>query len=283
MSAEELPTVSIVTPTIGRKSLFQLPLWNFMHFDYPAEKLEWIIVDEGPEPVRDLLPDDPRIKYYYFEEGEVKALYTQFREKLETMREKMKSQKKKKGKKKVKARALLNIHKNWFHKGRIPLGMKRNLCASYATGDIIVHMDDDDYYPPDSVRIRVETIIAGKKNACGCSTLNNYYPKKFISFGSVPEEKKPYDRRVICASLAYTREFWEQQKFDNQDINEEISRFVKGRKGDPIEEIDPAAVIVAFVHEGNYVHYPELQGGDSNGWHFGKLDDKLFQFISNIK
>lgn len=251
-----------------------------MHFDYPAEKLEWIIIDEGPEPIQDMLPDDPRIKYYHFNEDEVKALYTQFREHLDTMREKMKKGKKKGKKKKV--RALLNLHRNWFHKGRIPLGMKRNLCATYATGDIIVHMDDDDYYPPQSVRTRVEAVLESKSGVCGCSTLNNYYPKKFISFGSRPEESKPIERRFICGSIAYKKSFWESQKFDNQDINEEVVRFLKGRKGLAIKETEPAGVIVALIHKGNYIHYPELQNSDSNGWHFEKLDDKFFEFISTI-
>ena len=73
---DTLPTVSIVTPTMGRKHFFQLPLYNFKNFDYPQDKLEWIIIDEGPMPVKDLIPDDPRIKYYYFSKEDVNNLYT---------------------------------------------------------------------------------------------------------------------------------------------------------------------------------------------------------------
>ena len=34
---------------------------------------------------------------------------------------------------------------------RLTIGAKRNLCASVARGEILVHMDDDDWYPADRV------------------------------------------------------------------------------------------------------------------------------------
>ena len=275
---DTLPKVTIVTPTIGRKRFFQLPLYNFRHFDYPEDKLEWIIIDEGPVPVKEMIPDDPRIKYYYFSKDDIKNLYTKWKDKLDLTKSKMKSKKKNK---KKNIRALLNIHKKSFHKGRIPLGMKRNLCASYATGEIIVHMDDDDYYPPGSIRTRINAILSTNKLACACTTLNNYYPKKFISFGSIPDEKKPYERQFISASLAYLRTFWIDRKFDNQDINEEGARFLR-KRGGKVNEILPESVIVAIIHKNNYIQYPELKNGDSNGWHFKKLDEQLFTFIGTM-
>ena len=63
VSDEELPFVSIVTPTKNRKFIFDLPIYNFTHFNYPAHKLEWVIIDNGTENLEDILPDDKRIKY----------------------------------------------------------------------------------------------------------------------------------------------------------------------------------------------------------------------------
>jgi GR25 family glycosyltransferase involved in LPS biosynthesis len=60
---EKLPYVSIVTPTYGRKLFFPLPIYQFLSFDYPPEKLEWVIIDDGYEDLEDILPDDERIKY----------------------------------------------------------------------------------------------------------------------------------------------------------------------------------------------------------------------------
>ena len=41
---------------------------------------------------------------------------------------------------------------------KMTLGKKRNLLNKKATGDIIVYMDDDDYYPPERVSHAVTTL-----------------------------------------------------------------------------------------------------------------------------
>jgi hypothetical protein len=59
----ELPGVSICTPTKDRKKFFPLAIYNFLNFNYPKHKLEWIIIDDGEENLKDVLPKDSRIKY----------------------------------------------------------------------------------------------------------------------------------------------------------------------------------------------------------------------------
>ena len=60
---DNLPYVSIITPTRNRKLFFKLAIYNFNRFIYPREKLEWIIVDNGEENLCDILPIDNRIRY----------------------------------------------------------------------------------------------------------------------------------------------------------------------------------------------------------------------------
>ena len=59
---------------------------------------------------------------------------------------------------------------------KIRLGAKRNELNKLAKGDIIVAMDDDDYYPPDRVS---SVVTAFKKNPkvelAGSSEMNLYY------------------------------------------------------------------------------------------------------------
>ena len=64
-SDDDLPYVSILTPTKNRKHLFQLAIYSFQHINYPPEKLEWVIVDDSNNGqwLSDILPDDNRIKY----------------------------------------------------------------------------------------------------------------------------------------------------------------------------------------------------------------------------
>lgn len=64
-SDEELPFVSILTPTKNRRKFFKMAVHCFLNYDYPHEKLEWIIVDDSDDgtTLRDILPKDKRIKY----------------------------------------------------------------------------------------------------------------------------------------------------------------------------------------------------------------------------
>ena len=56
------PLVSCVMPTFDRRSFVPQAVAYFLRQDYPAKEL--IVVDDGPEPVSDLLPADPRIRYH---------------------------------------------------------------------------------------------------------------------------------------------------------------------------------------------------------------------------
>jgi glycosyltransferase involved in cell wall biosynthesis len=55
--------VSCLTPTYNRRAFFPRAIKCFLAQDYPD--LEWIILDDGQEPIQDLLPPDPRIKYFH--------------------------------------------------------------------------------------------------------------------------------------------------------------------------------------------------------------------------
>jgi hypothetical protein len=60
-AAQALPLVSCIMPTANRRHLLPLALRCFLQQDYPAREL--LIIDDGDDPIRDLLPEDPRIRY----------------------------------------------------------------------------------------------------------------------------------------------------------------------------------------------------------------------------
>ena len=68
LSYEDLPYVSIVTITKNRRSMFDLPIRNFYEFEYPKDKLEWVIIDDGDDNLKSILPADKRIKYVRYTE-----------------------------------------------------------------------------------------------------------------------------------------------------------------------------------------------------------------------
>jgi glycosyltransferase involved in cell wall biosynthesis len=57
------PLVSALTPTFNRRAFFPRAIQCFLSQDYP--NLEWIILDDGADPIGNLLPTDPRIKYFH--------------------------------------------------------------------------------------------------------------------------------------------------------------------------------------------------------------------------
>ena len=108
-----LPLVSIVTPTYNRRRFIPSLIRMVQQQTYPRDRLEWIVYDDGQEPVDDLLEAArttlPKLRYIFSDE-------------------------------------------------KMTLGEKRNRLNQEATGDIIVAMDDDDYYVPQRVSAAVETL-----------------------------------------------------------------------------------------------------------------------------
>ena len=100
---KELPFVSICTPTFNRRPFIPFTIKCFEHQDYPKDRMEWIIIDDGTDLIEDLVKDIPQVKYYKYT-GD-----------------------------------------------KMTLGKKRNIMHEKSKGDILVYMDDDDYYPPQRV------------------------------------------------------------------------------------------------------------------------------------
>jgi len=60
---EDLPNVSIITLTYNRRLFMPLAQYSYMIQSYPEDKLEWVIVDDGEDPIEDTLFGISNIKY----------------------------------------------------------------------------------------------------------------------------------------------------------------------------------------------------------------------------
>jgi len=60
----KLPRVSICTPTFNRRPFFKGLIESIMAQNYPKDKMEWIIVDDGTDKIGDLVTDIPFVKYF---------------------------------------------------------------------------------------------------------------------------------------------------------------------------------------------------------------------------
>ena len=63
-----IPLVSICTPTFNRRPFIPYLIKCFESQDYPKDKMEWIIVDDGTDKIEDLIKDIPQVKYFPLKE-----------------------------------------------------------------------------------------------------------------------------------------------------------------------------------------------------------------------
>ena len=271
------PFVSICTPTYNRRPFISHMIKCFEEQTYPKSRMEWIIVDDGTDSIKDLLPSDSRIKYFYIDNDKRKELY-------DTMVSKLDKNDNVKSSKKKSKNVLSKYHKDGFFHNRLPMGYKRNLCAEYANNEFLIHMDDDDYYPPQSVQLRVSQLKKYLENdihCIFCTSLPNFHVNEYKSIINNVGERMPIDKGLSENTMAYTKQYWINQNFNNQDLCNEGSNFIKGRLR-YCKVIDYREIIVALIHKTNFANRIKMPEGEPNGWNFNKISDPLFLLITSF-
>ena len=136
--------------------------------------------------------------------------------------------------------------KYFKYEEKMTLGKKRNISNEKAKGDIIVYMDDDDYYPPDRVSHAVERLRESKALCAGSSAMFIYFKHidKTYQFG-------PYGpNHSTAATFAFKRELLSQTKFDEDSCIAEEKKFLKGYTI-PFVQLDSKSSILVFSHNHN--------------------------------
>lgn len=137
-----------------------------------------------------------------------------------------------------------------YHYGAGPfssLGAKRNYACSLAAGEIIMHLDDDDWYAPDWISRQVHILKAASADICGLSELNFYKPQQALSWRyQYSYASKPW---VAGATMAYWKSVWEQRPFSDRHIGED-NHFVWSAKGKVVAH-DYIAGFVSLLHDNN--------------------------------
>lgn len=59
----DLPCVSIITPTRDRRDFIHLAKYNLAIQSYPQDKIEWVIVDDGNDQIKDMVSELPNVNY----------------------------------------------------------------------------------------------------------------------------------------------------------------------------------------------------------------------------
>lgn len=194
----EYPLVSICTPTFNRRHFIPYIIKCYLNQDYPRDKLEWIVIDDGTDKVEELFKDVPNVKYFYYEK-------------------------------------------------KMNLGTKRNLMHSKTSGEFLVYMDDDDFYPVDRVSHAVKmlqehpyAICAGssKVYAYSCTT------KKMHCYG-------PHGpNHATAGTFAFKRKMLDITSYDENAAYAEERSFLKNYTM-PFVQLDPTKTILVFFHNQN--------------------------------
>ncbi len=192
------PFVSVCTPTFNRRPFIESMIKCYQHQDYPQDKMEWIIIDDGTDPIEDLMKDIPGVKYFKYDE-------------------------------------------------KMTLGKKRNLMHDKSKGEIIVYMDDDDYYPPTRVSHAVTTLLNNKTALCaGSSEIYIWFShiEKMFQFG-------PYaPKHATAGTFAFKRELLNQTSYDETASLAEEKSFLKNYTI-PFVQLNPKHSILVFSHNHN--------------------------------
>ena len=140
-------------------------------------------------------------------------------------------------------------------KNKVTIGYKRNVLNSLCKGEIIVNMDDDDYYPPERVSHCVETLVNNREYLiAGCD-------KHFIYFGK-PENNLytigPYQRNhATAATYAYRKALLKTNRYDNTKTFAEERSFLNNYTV-PMIQMNMYKSIVVFAHIYNTVDKKKL-------------------------
>lgn len=192
------PFVSVCTPTFNRRPFIEYAIKCYQHQDYPQDRMEWIIIDDGTDKIGDLVKDISGVKYFEYDE-------------------------------------------------KMTLGKKRNLMHEKSKGEILVYMDDDDYYPPTRVSHAVETLKKNKNALCaGASEIYIWFKhiQKMYQFG-------PYGpRHGTAGTFAFKRELLKKTKYDDNASLAEEKAFLKDYTI-PFVQLNPRHTILVFSHNQN--------------------------------
>ena len=129
---------------------------------------------------------------------------------------------------------------------KLKLGAKRNLSHRLCKGEIIVYMDDDDYYFPERVEHAVEQLSASHQPLAGSTYLYIYFCSDDTLWLSGPFGKN----HATANTFAMTRTFARETFYDSEaSINEEKSFL--NNYSTPLQQLDPAKTLICIAHNAN--------------------------------
>lgn len=130
----------------------------------------------------------------------------------------------------------------------LPIGAKRNLACEEARGAVIVHWDDDDWYPRTRITRQVAALSERSADICGSSQL--YYYDADADRAWVYRYNGRPSPWVAGNTLAYWKSFWQSNRFPEVQVGED-SRFLLTKTSKTVCDLNDPAMCVGLVHKSN--------------------------------
>jgi glycosyltransferase involved in cell wall biosynthesis len=159
---------------------------------------------------------------------------------------------------------------------KLNIGAKRNRLHAAARGDILVCMDDDDYYPPERVSHAVTTLRGRRANLCGTSR-NHLYFKDDQSIWAIG----PYGpNHATFGTMAYTKKYATSHPCDETLLYAEETGFTR-RYTEPLVQLDPFKTMLVLCHAENTFNKHNLRSPENPA--IKKTGFTLKNFIQDAK
>ena len=130
---------------------------------------------------------------------------------------------------------------------RQTMGTKLNRLVYEARGDILVVMDDDDYYPPE----RVASAVAAFAGNPWCEVAGTSLVYMYSTATGEVYQAGPYHKKhALNCTLAWKRSYSEKQLFDPAEVCAVEKRFLRGFTV-PMIQLKPSETILHVIHSSN--------------------------------
>mgnify|MGYP001381993484 FL=1 len=194
------PTVTVCTITHNRHRFLPLLKQNIQSQSYPAELLQWVIVDDSTD-LESHAPSFPGLG--------------------------------------------LGVT---YHRliSKLPIGRKRNLSHELCLGDIIIYMDDDDFYPPTRVEHAVDALVSSDNLIAGSTYLPILFVKDCDFWIAGPYSKN----HATAGTFAFKRELLVETSYQDDAVSAEEKHFLKNYTI-PMVQLQPLSTIICIAHASN--------------------------------
>ena len=170
-----------------------------------------------------------------------------------------------------------------YSKERIKLGKKRNMLNELTKGEIIVAMDDDDYYPPEKIKHAVKVMNSNKVEVSGSSEIYIYFTKTKEIYVSGPFSSCHSTNGTVVFRKSYIKV--STRRYDDEADKAEEKKFFDDFQN-PIFQIDALKTILCISHVNNTVDkYPMRENMKLTKLKLKDIvkDKKLYNFYISLE